>query len=254
MNLVAGGRSTFRAAPRKSIRCGNCIQALVLPRDFSDAPNVYGKMIFPDNLSWLRFVLAESRRTSISWAVKPHPNRWPSSGEKMNRLNQAVLENIRLQFPHVEFLDPHMSYYELIKRGLRTVFTPCGSVGHELPALGVAVVNAGRNPHLGYGFNYHPASSRELASLIRKADQLRPINVKKIYEFYYLRYRFLQESFAINNLWQASLRAAFVTAQKLPSREALGFLDRKFPSRESVSRKIRQRLEGRDLSPETWRK
>jgi len=249
IDLVAGGHSTLRAARRNFTKSGSRIQALVLPRDFSDAPNVYGKMIFPDNLSWLRFVLGESRRTAISWAVKPHPNRWPGSGEKMNHLNEATLEKIRAEFPHVRFLDPHTSYHELIRRGLRSVFTACGSVGHELPALGVAVVNAGRNPHLAYAFNYHPSSSRELAYLIRKADRLRPRGVKRIYEFYYLRYKFLQESFAINRLWPSSLRAAFETAQKLPSREALRSLDREFPFRNLVSKKIRQRLEGLDLRP-----
>jgi len=245
--IVAGGHTPFRLVARKKLIRSSRIEALVLPRDFSDAPNVYGKMLFPDNLSWLTFVLKESQKTNFPWALKPHPNRWSGDGEKMNRLNQAVLEKIRLQFPHVEFLEPHTSYYELIQRGLRTVFTPCGSVGHELPALGVAVVNGGRNPHISYNFNYHPASRKKLASLIRKADKLRPINTKKIPEFYYMYYKFLEDTSSVKNLWPKRLDQAFQVTQDLPSSLGLKRLAGEFPVLKTQSSKIQNHFKNEKM-------
>lgn len=247
--IVAGGHTPFRLIRRKRFTGKSNVQALILPRDFSDAPNVYGEMLFPDNLSWLTFVLSESRTTNISWALKPHPNRWSGDGEKMNRLNQAVLENIRGQFPHVEFLDPHVSYYELIRRGLRTVFTPCGSVGHELPALGVAVVNAGRNPHISYEFNYHPATRQELASYVRKADKLQPKKTEKILEFYYMYYKFLQETSSIKNLWPRRIDQAFQAAQELPPWASLQRLSEEFPPKKSRNLKIKTYFKSKQVRP-----
>ena len=244
-DIVAGGHTPFRRPSRKKFVGSSRLEALVLPRDFSDAPNVYGKMLFPDNLSWLTFVLSESRKTRFSWALKAHPNRWSGDGEKMNRLNSSVLEMIRKNFPHVEFLDPHTSYYELIQRGLRTVFTPCGSVGHELPALGVAVVNGGRNPHISYPFNFHPASRNELACFIHKADKLKPQNINKIPEFYYMYYKYLQDTCAIKNLWPKRIDQAFQNVQNLPASVALKNLADEFPRQKFQRSKIKNHFMGR---------
>jgi hypothetical protein len=238
--IVAGGYSPFRVIKRKSEAGNSVVHALILPRDFSDAPNVYGKMLFPDNLSWLKFVLAEARKTKWSWALKPHPNRWGGEGEKMNRLNRSILEKIRAEFPHVRFLDPQTTYHELIQKGLKTVFTPCGSVGHELPALGVSVVNAGRNPHASYAFNYHPASRKELAGLIRRAGQLRAKKINRLHEFYYMRYNYLPDNYSVKNLWPKKIEQCFSRSESRPQEIRLADMSGQFPSNPIVTAKIRK--------------
>lgn len=237
--IVAGGYSPLSLKRRGSESEIGTVHALVLPRDFSDAPNVYGKMLFPENLSWLQFVLAEAQKTKWSWALKPHPNRWGGDGEKMNRLNHSVLGKIRAQFPNVRFLDPQTPYRELIQRGLKTVFTPCGSVGHELPALGVAVVNAGRNPHISYDFNYHPASREELVGLIRRAGRLKAKKISKLPEFYYMRYNYLLDNYSIKSLWPKKLEQCLSKGELHPEKIRVQDISRAFPSNRIVTGKIR---------------
>jgi len=243
--IVAGGYSPLSLKRRESEGEIGTVHGLVLPRDFSDAPNVYGKMLFPDNYSWLQFVLAEAQKTKWSWALKPHPNRWGGDGEKMDRLNHSVLEKVRAQFPHVRFLDPQTSYRELIQKGLKTVFTPCGSVGHELPALGVAVVNAGLNPHISYDFNYHPASRKELVGFIRRAGRLKAKKISKLPEFYYMRYNYLSDKYSIKNLWPKKLEQWLSRGELHPEKIRVQDISREFPSDRIVTGKIRTFIKGK---------
>jgi len=251
-DIVAGGFSPFQTTAIEKIKNPKEITALILPRDFSDAPNVYGKMLFPDNLSWLYFLLEESQKTNFGWALKPHPNRWGRDGEKMNWLNNSILEKVRQQFPHIEFLQPRTTYPELIRRGLKTVFTPCGTVGHELPPMGVAVVNGGRNPHISYDFNYHPSSIQELKKFVQKAHRLTPKCTQAIEKYHYMRYKYLQENYAIKCLWPKSFDQALEVAQSLPVEKGLRVLDHQFPPTTTVRREIsgfmRKKISQTDLA------
>jgi len=247
--FVAGGVSAFNLTKTKKWHLLKPITAVIVPRDFSDAPNVYGEMLFSDNYSWLEFILKESKKTCFGWAIKPHPNRWGSANESMNKLNDNTLLNLQKKYPHVTLLDRSVTFHNLIQQGLRSAFTTCGSVGHELPALGVAVVNAGRNPHLQYQFNFHPSSKQELAALIRKGDRLRPRTKKGLFEFYYMCYRFLKDNNALQNLWPKSLDDALANLEQSPLTRAMQVLQQNFPPSGLKAKRIRIFFEEKMKAP-----
>ena len=81
------------------------------------------------------------------------------------------------------------SFHQLAKDGISHVLTCYGSVGHECPLLGMAVINAGNNPHMCYDFNYHPKSLKEYESLLLNLSVVnKKINIDEVYEFYYMHY------------------------------------------------------------------
>ena len=63
-------------------------------------------------------------------------------------------------------------------------------MGHEYPFLGVQVINAGNNPHMGYDFCWHPETLEEYERLLLKLGSLRrKINFDDIYEFYFIYHK-----------------------------------------------------------------
>ena len=58
------------------------------------------------------------------------------------------------------------SHHQLIREGIKFVFTVYGTVGCEYPLIGAQVINAGNNPHIAYNFNWHPTSIKEHENLV----------------------------------------------------------------------------------------
>ena len=82
------------------------------------------------------------------------------------------------------------SFHQLANEGIDYVLTCYGSVGHECPLLGMKVINAGNNPHMGYDFNWNPKTIEEYEDLLMNLPALtKEIKTDDIYEFYYMNYK-----------------------------------------------------------------
>ena len=99
------------------------------------------------------------------------------------------MQGIIREFPRIRMLPPETSFHQLVDEGVTVALTIFGTVGHELPALGVQVINAGYNPRAAYDFNRHPASVEEYESLLLNLEKLdKTTNMDDLYEFYYVHH------------------------------------------------------------------
>ena len=88
----------------------------------------------------------------------------PSSALKINNLislkgiiDETTVNKFLIDFPQIILLDGNTSFLQLADEGLDYVFTCHGTVGHEVPLLGIQVINADiNNPHICYDFNWNP--------------------------------------------------------------------------------------------------
>ena len=99
-----------------------------------------------------------------------------------------IIESYQKIFKY-KILNPSINFQALI------CFT-YGSVGHELPLLGMNVINADKfNPHCSFDFNFNPQNLKEYTKLLLDLEK-KPsrLNYKNdIYKFYYLHYFYLKD-------------------------------------------------------------
>jgi len=68
-----------------------------------------------------------------------------------------------------------------------------GTVAHEMAWSGVPVVTCGDHPHIGFDFNQHAKTEKQLKALIQRGDRLRMrISKKEISEYLFMHYFFQQ--------------------------------------------------------------
>jgi len=157
------------------------IKVLICSHCFYDNPHAYGKILFVDFYEWLCFLGEMTLKTDYDWYIKMHPDPLPGTEE--------IIKGIIAKYPKIIFIPSETSHLQLVAEGLNFVLTVYGSVGHELAALGVQVINAGFNPHIAYDFNWHPQTLAEYERYLLDLAQLKkPINPREIYEFYYMNY------------------------------------------------------------------
>lgn len=152
-------------------------KALIATHCFYDNPHGYSEMIFTDFWEWLVFLGENTQNSSLEWYVKPHRDYLPGTLE--------ILDKLSNKFPHLKILPADTSFHHLKRNNFEVAFTCYGSVGHELPNLGIAVVNCAYNPHIAYNFNTHCGSRDEILQVLKKLEESRlEINLDGIYEFY----------------------------------------------------------------------
>jgi hypothetical protein len=138
-------------------------------------------MFFFDFFEWLDHLGKISIQTDYDWYIKPHPDYLPGTIE--------TIKLITKKYKKIKFVDPKSSFKQLAAEGLNFALTCYGSVGHELPLLGIQVINCGPNPHMAYNFNWHAYSKKEYDSLLLNLKTLKKeININEIYEFYFMNY------------------------------------------------------------------
>jgi hypothetical protein len=197
-DLIFGANSAYAADSdsQSLLGPGEKPRVLVMLHDFCDAPHVYGRFLFPDYLDWIHHLLRKASETPFEWLVKPHPNLQDRSRLEIVRTNIAIVTELKKCHPAVTFLDPSVSNLQLIKEGVRALFTVHGTAGHEFSFFGIPVVNAGPNPHLRYPFNLHPSTISEYEALIANAGHLTVhADHREIEEFYYMYYFSLNDRF-----------------------------------------------------------
>ncbi len=164
------------------IRKSNKIKVVITTHDFFDNPHQYGGMLFPDFYEYLNFLVLQSKELDYDWYIKTHPD---ASLETKIAVKEIVLDH-----SDIVLIPPETSWYQLTEEGLDFVLTCYGSVGHELPLLGVQVVNVSKNnPHIAYDFDWHTTTLDEYKDRLYDLPNLKKnVNLEDIYQFYYLNY------------------------------------------------------------------
>ena len=106
-----------------------------------------------------------------------------------------IIKKLSKNFNNIKILNPEISFLN-IKKNIDYVLTTYGSVGHELPLLGINVINADKyNPHCSFNFNLNPQNLNEYRKLLLNLDK-RPSRLKfknDIYKFYYIHHFYLKD-------------------------------------------------------------
>lgn len=163
---------------------------LISPHSLSDSPHVRGNFIFNDFYEWLIFLFESSKNSKYEWYIKLHPNYI----NYFDNTHAVIKELVLNKYKHINWIDPKIRNFQLIKEGINVVLTVHGSVGAEFPYYGIPVVNASlNNPHINYNFNFNPRTLEEYSATLKKLHLLK-INKKKILNE-------LLEYHSINNIY-----------------------------------------------------
>jgi len=158
------------------------VKVLIATHEFYDSPNCYGGLLFMDFYEWLIFLGEISKKVDYEFYVKTHPDVLPET--------EKIIDKIVKKYPTFQLIPPETSFHQLAAEGLKYVLTCYGSVGHECPLLGINVINAGNNPHMGYDFNWNPKTLNEYESLLMNLGKLKKdVDQNDIYEFYYIHHK-----------------------------------------------------------------
>ena len=179
-------QSAFRRdlSSNKLLRTSGRIKVLIATHCFFDNPNCYGRNLFPDFYEWINFLGQMSEVTEYDWYLKTHPDVLPG--------NDEVLNDLLTKYKNITRLPSDASHLQLVEEGMSFVLTVYGSVGHECPLLGETVINAGvKNPHIGYDFNMHIKTVEEYRSYLLNLEKIEhKVDKEKIYEFYFMHYKY----------------------------------------------------------------
>jgi hypothetical protein len=154
--------------------------AVVFSHILWDANMFYGEDLFADQEEWfVATVRAATEKPGVNWIVKLHPaNVWKLRREGLEgELDEelAIAREIGALPDHVAVLRPESEI------STRSVFgatdygiTIRGSVGFELPCLGVPVLTAGTGFYSGHGFTVDSASEDEYLGRLRHIEDVAP--------------------------------------------------------------------------------
>ena len=160
--------------------------AVVFSHILWDANMFYGDDLFADQEEWfVETVRAAVTNASVNWIVKLHPaNVWKLRREGLaGELDEerAIAREIGQLPGHVAVLRPESDI------STRSVFgatdygiTIRGSVGFELPCLGVPVLTAGTGFYSGHGFTVDSTSADEYLGRLRRIEEISPPTAEQV--------------------------------------------------------------------------
>lgn len=176
-----------RAAPRDQARAALGIAperkaAGIFCHILYDATFFYGASLHPDYEAWLvdtvRHAIANPH---LDWLVKVHPvNVWRSrmDGKPMEQLEAAALRREFGELPgHVRLVAADTglnswAFFGAIDYGL----TVRGTVGMEMPCLGIPTVTAGTGRYAGRGFTIDPPTREAYANTLARLHEMSPLD------------------------------------------------------------------------------
>jgi hypothetical protein len=143
-----------------------------------DASMFYGRDLYPDQGVWFRETLRlAAEDDSVQWLVKLHPALlWKLQSNQVEE-DPAELDIIRETLgelpPHMKLLMPdhdvdNRELFELLDAAV----TIRGTVGMELPQLGVPVLTAGTSDYAGRGFTVDADTIEEYEANVRRIGEL----------------------------------------------------------------------------------
>jgi hypothetical protein len=162
------------------------INVLICTHEFYDSPNCYGGLLFTDFYEWLIYLSKLSKKTNYNWYVKTHPDAHHSSVD--------IIKSIVSENENFCLVPKNTSFKQLAYEGMDFALTCYGTIGHELPLLGIQVINAGVSPRVAYDFNYHPKSLDEYKGLLMNLPIEKKLNIKKLYEFYFIQHKYVHST------------------------------------------------------------
>jgi Capsule polysaccharide biosynthesis protein len=146
-----------------------------------DANMFYGQDLFADQEEWfVETVRVAFENPHVNWIVKLHPaNVWKLRREGLEgELDEerAIARELGELPEHVAVLRPESkistrSVFEATDYGI----TIRGSVGFELPCLGVPVLTAGTGFYSGRGFTVDSGSRDEYLARLRRIEEIPPL-------------------------------------------------------------------------------
>jgi hypothetical protein len=170
------------------------IVVLVALHDFHDAVHAYGIGFYPDFAEWLEDVGRVTQGKRVTCLIKPHPYQ----RQNVDNFLQATCD----RFSHFKLISPFTSNLNLVSWGLRHCLTVYGSVAHELPYLGVKVINASaNNPHRDFNFSYSPRDLGEYRNILGSLDsfEFQP-DVPSLLDYYFMRFIIGRPSWHLQNI------------------------------------------------------
>lgn len=157
------------------------LKVVICPHVVWDNPYANGIFLFADHWEWLKFLGEMTLRTDYDWYLKVHPNA--------EEPDQILFHKLIALYPKIKLLPLDVTGNQLKEAGVSFVLTVWGTLGHEYPAMGIHVINAGKNPHMAFDFNWHPKTKEEYEYLLLHLDSLqKEIDMEQIYQFYCIHY------------------------------------------------------------------
>lgn len=166
------------------------IKVLICPHIFEEDSYWCGEQIFDNSyIEWLEHLGELSEKTpQYHWYLKMHPCA--------KRRDLIIFENYIKRYPKIKMLPMHISPLQLKEEGAAFALTVCGTIGHEYPAIGIQVINAGINPHSAFDFTWNPKTKEEYDELLLNLDKLEPKNnLEELYQFYSMHYLFYDREY-----------------------------------------------------------
>ena len=159
------------------------LKVLICPHSFDEDCYWYGEHLFDDNYySWLCHLGDLSNITlNYEWYLKPHP----AATER----DKIIIGKILDKYKNISLIPAMISPIQLKREGVRFALTESGTIGHEYPAIGIDVINAGLNPHSRFNFCWNPSTKEEFDELVLNLSDIKPLNnIEELYKFYCLKY------------------------------------------------------------------
>jgi hypothetical protein len=160
--------------------------AVVYSHILWDANMFYGEDLFADQEEWLvQTVRAACANEHVNWIVKLHPaTLWKLKREGLaGELDEerALRRRIGLLPAHIALLRPESdvstrSVFDLTDVGI----TIRGSIGFELPCLGVPVLTAGTGYYAGRGFTIDSATPEEYLGRLAAIEAIPPLTPEEV--------------------------------------------------------------------------
>lgn len=158
------------------------LKVIIFSHDFLDSPHVYGNHFFPDFKEWFKFLDKIIKNTDYEWYIKYHPQ---SSSVTKKEIDELIKNN-----ENIKLINKNITNDQLYKIGVKFVLTVYGSVGSELPAYGINVINASNNnPHFNYNFCINPKSVKEYEKILLNLNNIKnKIKLNDLYFFHFMKY------------------------------------------------------------------
>lgn len=162
------------------------IKVMICPHIFEEDCYHCGEQIFDDNyFEWLCHLGELSNKTpQYDWYLKMHPSS--------SRRDFIIIDKLLKKYTNIKPIREGVSPLQLKKEGVKFALTVCGTIGHEYPAIKIQVINAGKNLHENFDFDWNPKTKEEYDYLIFNLDRLEEkhdeVGLKQFYSMHYLIY------------------------------------------------------------------
>ena len=181
---------------KRVIKKSKNIKIIIAPHCFFDSPHGLGQNLHVDFYLWLLHLVKISKKTNYDWYIKTHPDYIPK--------NLKIIKEFVKKNPQFKLFNPKTSHNQIINEGINFALTIYGTIGVEYAAKNIPVINASQNnPHINYTFNINPKTKTEYEKILINLNNIKKrINVKEVYEYYYMKNIYSEKSVFIDDYYK----------------------------------------------------